>query len=328
MHHGDVSPTIAKGLLALRERIVDSKIPSSKLDETLNFAVWNIREFGKKARLPESIHYIAEILGQFDLIALVELRNDLTDLGKVLPILGPSWNVVYSDSQEDSGGNHERLAFLYDSRAVTFNGLAAEIDAPRAKKGEEYLAGQSFWRAPYMCSFRAGNFDFIALAQHARWGKGTDGRERELRALADWIKDHFDQKWAEDHDLIVGGDFNVPKVGDKLYQALTSQGLKQPKPLAKLTNGDKVIGGTNLEKSARYDQILYLPTMDDRLALTGGTLDFFVDDKHIEELYPGRKLTRQAFSFQLSDHLPLWVQLDTDIDGRRLDQIVQAGGKK
>jgi hypothetical protein len=328
MNHGDVSPTIAKGLLALRERIVASKIRSSKIDETMTFAVWNIREFGKKARLTESIHYIAEILGQFDLIALVELRDDLTDLGKVLPILGPSWHVVYSDSQQDSGGNSERLAFLYDTRAVTFNGLAAEIDAPRAKEGEEYLAKQSFWRAPYMCSFRSGNFDFIAIAQHARWGKGTKGRERELRALADWIKDHFGEKWAEDHDLLVGGDFNVPKVGDDLYKALTSQGLKQPRSLAKLTAGDKVLGGTNLGKSARYDQILYLPAMDDRRVLAGGTLDFFVNDAHIEELYPGRKLTRQAFSFQLSDHLPLWVQLDTDIDGWRLDQIVQAGGKK
>ena len=67
------------------------------------------------------------------------------------------------------------------------------------------------------------------------------------------------------------------------------------------------------------------PTMDDRLALAGGTLDFFVDDAHIEELYPGQKLNRQAFSFQLSEYLPLWLQLDTDIDGRRLGQIVQAG---
>jgi hypothetical protein len=320
MHHGDVSPTIAQGLLALRQRIAANNIPSSKLDETLNFAVWNIREFGKKPRMEESIHYIAEILGQFDLIALVELRENLADLGKVLPILGPSWNVVYSDAQKDPGGNSERLAFLYDTRAVTFNGLAAEIDAPRAKKGEEYLAEQSFWRAPYMCSFRSGNFDFIAIAQHARWGDGTEGRRRELQALADWIKDHFDRKWAEDHDVIVSGDFNVPQIGDDLYKALTSKGLKPPKPLA----DPKVLSGTNLGKTARYDQILYLPTMDDRLALAGDALDFFIDDAHIEELFPGKKLTRQAFSFQLSDHLPLWVQLDTDIDGRRLDQIVQA----
>ena len=92
MHHGDVSPEIAQGLLALRKRIEAAQIPPSQLDETINVAVWNIREFGKVRRTEAAIHYIAEILGQFDLVSLVELRDDLTDLGRVLPILGPSGN--------------------------------------------------------------------------------------------------------------------------------------------------------------------------------------------------------------------------------------------
>src|SRR5690349_4540184 len=91
MHHGDVSPDIAAGLLALRKRIVAAKIPPSQLDQTINVAIWNIREFGKKRRSAAAIHYIAEILGQFDLIALVELRDNLTDYGRVCEILGPSW---------------------------------------------------------------------------------------------------------------------------------------------------------------------------------------------------------------------------------------------
>jgi hypothetical protein len=144
MHHGDVSPQIAQGLLALRKRITAADIPPSKLDETINVAVWNIREFGKVHRTEAAIHYIGEILGQFDLVAVIELRNDLTDLGRVLPILGPSWDVVYDDWIPDSGGNNERSAFLFDRRAVTFNGLAAEVDAPRGKKATEYLAAQSF----------------------------------------------------------------------------------------------------------------------------------------------------------------------------------------
>ena len=187
MHHGDVSPEIAQGLLALKKRIDAAKIPSSKLDQTINVAVWNVREFGKVRRTPAAIHFIAEILGQFDLVSLVELRNDLTDLGRVLPILGPSWDVVYSDWNDDAGGNKERTAFLFDRRAVTFNGLAAEVDAPREKEATEYLAKQSFWRAPYMCSFRAGNFDFIAIATHTRWGESLQGRQAELQMLTDWI---------------------------------------------------------------------------------------------------------------------------------------------
>ncbi len=48
MHHGSISKQIADGLIELRKRIDRAQIPSSKLDETLNLATWNIREFGKK----------------------------------------------------------------------------------------------------------------------------------------------------------------------------------------------------------------------------------------------------------------------------------------
>jgi endonuclease/exonuclease/phosphatase family metal-dependent hydrolase len=323
MHHGDVSPDIAQGLLTLRERIVAAKIPSSKLDETINVAVWNIREFGKARRTLAAIHYIAEMLGQFDLIALVELRNNLADLGRVLTFLGPSWDVVYSDWIDDPGGNDERVGFLFDRRAVTFNGLAAEIDAPRTKKAREYLARQSFWRAPYMCSFRSGNFDFIAIATHARWGDSIGARQAELQLLADWIAIRFKSQYAEDTDLIVMGDFNIPHVDDELFKALTGKGLQIPNSLRRLTVGDRVIGGSNLKGDARYDQILHLPTMKQRFTNSGGALDFFVDDKGIDRLFPKKHYTREQFSFQLSDHFPVWTQIDVDIDGQRLTQIVQ-----
>ena len=81
MHHGSVTPEIAQSLLALQKRIVAAKIPPSKLDETINVAVWNVREFGKMRRTEAAVHYIAEIIGQFD---LVELRDDHTDLGRVM----------------------------------------------------------------------------------------------------------------------------------------------------------------------------------------------------------------------------------------------------
>ena len=114
MYHGKVSKEIAAGLLALKARIAAAKIPSSRIDETLNIATWNIRELGKARRTEAAVHYVAEILGQFDLIGIVELRDDLTDLGRVLKILGPYWRAVYSDMIPDGGGNRERLGFIYD----------------------------------------------------------------------------------------------------------------------------------------------------------------------------------------------------------------------
>jgi len=190
MNHGTISPEIAKGLKVLRSRIAKADIPSSKLDETLNIATWNIREFGKKPRTLAGIHYIAEILSQFDLISIIELRDDLTDLFKVIEILGDKWDVIFSDFNYDAGGNRERLAYLYDTRAATFTGLAAEADPyrTRAKGSDEFMPGFTWWRSPYMASFRAGNFDFVLLAAHIRWGKSAKSRIVELQGLADWVE--------------------------------------------------------------------------------------------------------------------------------------------
>lgn len=323
MHHGKVTPDIAKGLLALKKRIAKAKIPPSQLDQTINVAVWNIREFGKSPRSVAAIHYLAEILGQFDLVALVELREDLHDLGQVMGFLGPSWNIVYSDWMEDGGGNRERTAFLFDRRAVSFNGLAAEVDAPRTKQGSEYLSQQSFWRAPYLCSFRAGNFDFLALATHTRWGDSLKGRQAELQMLADWIQVRVEAGTLEDKDLIVMGDFNIPQINDSLFKALTSHGLLIPEVLRELKVGDQHVAGSNLGKDARYDQILHLPTNPKRFCNAGGTVDFYLSEAKIPELFPNGNLTPEKFTYQLSDHFPVWIQLATDIDGEILNQIVQ-----
>jgi endonuclease/exonuclease/phosphatase family metal-dependent hydrolase len=316
MEHGNVSPGIAKGLLALQQRIKAANVPSSKLDETVNVATWNIREFGKKRRTEAAVHYIAEILGQFDLIGVVELRDDLTDLGRVLKILGPYWRAVYSDAIPDPGGNRERIAFLYDKRAIVFNGLAAEADAPRVKKGNEYLPAISFWRAPYLASFRSGIFDFVVLSAHIRWGKSIESRRDELQLIADWVEEKRASKSAEDHDIIVMGDFNIPSTKDDLFKAITSRGLQIPNALRGLDHG------TNLEKDKRYDQILHYPNFPESFTKKGGVLDFFIDEAHIAELFP-EGLTKRKFTYQISDHLPLWIQINTDISGFKLEQIVQ-----
>ena len=88
MRHGEIPLETARGLKYLRERIAAAKIPSSKLDETINIATWNIMEFGKSRRRDASIHYIAEIINQFDLVAITELRDNTDDLKRVMHILG------------------------------------------------------------------------------------------------------------------------------------------------------------------------------------------------------------------------------------------------
>jgi Endonuclease/Exonuclease/phosphatase family len=313
MFHGNVSLEIAEGLKLLRKRIATANIPSSKLDETLNIATWNVREFGKKRRSEAAIHYIAEIIGQFDFVGLVELRDNLGDLNRMLPILGPYWDAIYSDVMTDAGGNRERICYLFDSRAVCFNGMAAEATPPRVKRGTEYVADNSWWRSPYVATFKAGNYDFLAFTTHVRWGDSDPARLKEIQGLANWVGAKAAEKTAEDKDIIVMGDFNIPGRNDPMFAAMTSTGLQIPKALAK----DEF--GSNLARDKRYDQILHLSRFPETFTNAGGVVDFYASDH--KPLFPA--LTKEEFTYQMSDHLPLWIQINTDIDGFVLDQLIQ-----
>jgi endonuclease/exonuclease/phosphatase family metal-dependent hydrolase len=310
MFHGQVSKSIADGLLALAPRIRDADIPASKLDETLNIATWNIREFGRRKRSDAAIHYIAEILGQFDLIGVVELRDNLEDLSRVLKVLGPYWRAVYSDMIPDPVGNRERITFVYDRRAVSFGGFAATGVPPRVRKGTEFLPEKSWWRSPYAASFKAGSFDFVVIAVHVRWGKSKQKRMEELELLASWFDGKRRERFAVDRDLIVMGDFNIE--GDAMLKIVTQRGLQIPSALLGKNHG------SNLARDRIYDQILHYSDMPDTFTGAGGVLDFYRGDH--TPLFPG-KMTKRQFTYELSDHLPLWLQINTDIDEFRLEQI-------
>src|SRR4051812_45387044 len=81
---------VIERLLALKEAL--KKIPSKTVDNNFLLATWNIREFERPtfgARLPETFYYLAEIISSFDLVAIQEVREDLTALRKLMDLLGP-----------------------------------------------------------------------------------------------------------------------------------------------------------------------------------------------------------------------------------------------
>ncbi|WP_412971443.1 endonuclease/exonuclease/phosphatase family protein [Glaciecola sp. MF2-115] len=316
MKHSGVDKPTAQGLLALKQRIADHKIVPSIKDKTINLATWNIREFGRKTRLDSSIHFIAEILSQFDLIAITELRKNLDDLKRVMKVLGPYWDVIYSDYVADWGGNWERIAYVYDKRNVRFTGLAAEADSPRKKNKRtgEYETEFDWWRKPYIASFKSGNFDFVLISAHIRWGKSGRARVKPLKLLAEWVEKRRSDVHTDDTDLIVMGDFNIPRVGDSLYKAITSKGMKAPEALLGLKHG------SNLAKNKRYDQILHHPSYTNCFTNHAGVLDFYAND--IASLFPEQNMSKRAFTYQLSDHLPLWIQIAVDTEKEELEAIV------
>ncbi len=323
MFHGQINEATALGLQKLRRRIDRGGIPSSRLDETIILATWNIREFGKKRRSARAIHYIAEILGQFDLIAITEVRDNLSDLRRTMEILGPYWSVVFSDFNTDAGGNRERIAYLFDKRAVVFTGLASEADPPRKKNAKtgEYLPSLGWWRSPFMASFRAGNFDFVMLTAHIRWGSGEDARIAPLTLLADWVHRRSREKHVLDKDWLVVGDFNIPSIDSPLFKAVSAKGLTLPPALANVSHKD---AASNLARDKRYDQILHQSTESFSLTGKAGVLDYF--DGDWRALFPADEfpdLTKSKFTYQISDHLPLWVELNLRVDEEKLDQILE-----
>jgi hypothetical protein len=66
--------------------------------------------------------------------------------------------------------------------------------------------------------------------------------------------------------------------------------------------------GTDLAKGKRYDQILAVPGKLARPPgfMGGGALDFYAGAHRT--LYPW--LNKTEFTFEMSDHLPLWAELE------------------
>ena len=72
-----------------------------------------------------------------------------------------------------------------------------------------------------------------------------------LKLLGEWVEARRNQKHGVDKDLILLGDFNIPKVDDELFQAITDNGLKIPEVFRGTNHG------SNLAKNKRYDQIFF-----------------------------------------------------------------------
>lgn len=96
----------------------------------LRIATWNLREFDSGRyghRLPEAIYYLAEVISAFDLVALQEVRGDLSALERLMAVLGRDFKAVMTDADEANASHNERMVFLYNIKRVRFQGTAGEL---------------------------------------------------------------------------------------------------------------------------------------------------------------------------------------------------------
>ncbi len=335
---------IAAGLLRLRQVIVAQGVPSRTVTGDILIASWNIREFDSKkygGRLTDAYYYIAEILSHFDLVAIQEVRDDLSALERVQGLLGSWWKYVVTDVTDGTSGNGERMAFLYDSRKVTFGGLAGEIVLPPAKVDTEVL---QFARTPFVCGFKAGWAKIDLCTVHIYYGKSKplDSRRlEEIRKLADFLAKRAKKaaqptastgttpkvRPPEPDTLILLGDFNIFDTADATLKAITDAGFAIPKVLTDRT-------GSNMGKDKFYDQIAIWRGKRFDETPRGGVLDFYeaVFRTEDEALYaPQIKPTKSGKppkykewkTYQMSDHLVLWSAFKVDFTEDYLTDLAQ-----
>lgn len=328
---------IANKILALRKTIRET-IPAKTREDKLLLATFNIREFDSNSkkfgpRTTESIYYLAEIISAFDIIALQEINQDLSGLRKIIKILGPDYNYFLTDITEGRSGNGERMAYIYDQKKVLFRNIAGEIVLPSTLK----TPVPQFARTPYLVSFQAGWFKFNLCTVHIYYGKDA-GEQFEQRITEIENLSLFFKKRAqiEDENFILLGDFNILDNEDRTMKALLIGGFNIPEALLKRT-------GSNIKKDKYYDQIVYKEGKNKvKFSGNAGVFDFYeaVYNDSEKELYyedfcNTMKANKKEYSneifekkfkewktFQMSDHLPLWVEFDINYSDEYLKKLI------
>ncbi len=312
---GEPPVEIVRDQLSLAAKL-DGTVPGKVLDRNLLVASWNIRMLGRvnpawvsttssspKRNLADA-WALAEIISRFDVVAVQEVRDDLSGLRMLCRCLGADWSFIVTDVTRGDEGNHERLAYVFDLRRVRPSGLAGEL-VLSADDIKRLKIGRQFARTPFLVSFVSAGNPLTLASVHVIWGDDVPQRRHEAAALADLLKlavKDPSPKTPDDfrRNLIALGDFNIAKAGDAGFQALVDNGLTPDPSLADLP---RTVGETPGKTSA-FDQVAWIAP--GQLGALG--FDRTASGSVIwDDLLPRDPAEGDA-TFRISDHYPLWVE--------------------
>ena len=193
-------------------------------------------------------------------------------------------------------------------------------------------------RTPFVASFQAGWLKINLATVHIYYGTGAAGIERrkeEIRRLTAFLADRAKNDSDSDADsyFIALGDFNIVGPEHETMNALRTNNFVIPEPL-------QAVPGSNVKQDKFYDQIaLWNGESSRRKTYTrivpyrAGVFDFFdvVYRTDEEAIYrplmrkPGSSKFYSRYSswrtHQMSDHLPMWVELHIDFAKEYLDEV-------
>ncbi len=255
---------------------------------TIRLAAWNIRIFSDNSRNDAELQLIANVLIDYDFIAVIELKDEtvLRRAESVLELMGRDYD--YLLSRPVGGKVKERYAFLFDQKLVDVLEDGMVFPDPN----------DAFLREPYSASFRAGQFDFTTISAHVIWGDSVPPRQREVGELANVYRAVQAMNGVE-QDVILLGDFNRNPDDLLAYQPLMS--------IPGMTHLFQLPEKSHIKDTSLYDNILFQASYVTEYTGNSGIdrfdeTDFGNDDK--------------AASLAVSDHRPVWAEfrIDTDDD--------------
>ena len=260
-----------------------------RIDEALiRVAFWNVRNLSSTSRDAAEIDEIAQVVSQFDLVAVAEV-DDTMVVGSIVDALGAAgvpWRSVTSDRVGNSPSSSEHYAFVYREDRVT---LASSRVLPEMTLASD----EPFGREPFAGWFRAGALDFVLLAVHVTWGSDEEARIDEIRALGPYAELVAD----EEPDVVVAGDLN--------RDADDPESLGWLAEVYGLTTTTRPDVPTKIDSARTYSHIL----------LTAATASDYTGDRGVDMfdawLYGG---DAERAALRASDHRPVWVALRTDAD--------------
>lgn len=297
-----------RNLRLYRDKEPGRQIPNAAAG-VLRIATWNIANLGAQKREENHLRILAEIISWFDVIAIQETKENVSDLLSIVTMLPKTYRFILSDE----GGNNERMVFIFNAKKVTPLEEIAELAIPPAEFKYIKIDGvpdsfSGFDRSPYMVSFKAGSLSFTLLNVHLYFGDDSEvtsinRRSLEAYAVGRWADLRSKSKYAFTPNALALGDFNLPAVDEAnpIYRSLTARGLQLPLHSTKVYS--------NISNDAAYDQIAFLPGLKSRI-LEHGVFDF--DNAVFKDLFSSRSTAefKGYLKYYLSDHRPFWINLN------------------
>ncbi len=272
--HKEHDRHVVERLIELRSKL-DAQIPTRTLDQNLILGTWNIRDFGSTGfRTKEALIYISEVISRFDIVAIQEVKGDLRGLMELRKYLGEFWDFIASDVTTGKSGNNERLAFLFDTRKLSFTRVAGEIVIPPIQRTDDdgrktYVPVAQPARSPHLLGFKSGWLDFALVNVHIYYGTpdpNNPTRVQEIDNICELLTKRSRDNHSISRNIILTGDFNIFNTKDDTYRALKKHGFRIPY--------EHQSRPTNSGKTRFFDQIAVLERSLEFKLNNAGIFDF------------------------------------------------------